>query len=272
MSLGVAFKGPEGVVLAADSRVTLNAQLSVPGMPTTLLPATFDNATKLFRVSGQDYVGAVTYGLGAIGDRQPRTAKSFVPEFEEELVAANTGRLGVEAFAAELSGFFMRQWAANMPATYAGPPMIFLIGGFDVTDPYGRVFQFAIPTNPTPVEVSPGEFGATWGGQREYADRIMQGFDDALLPTTQAFLGLSDQQRDALRQHLRNTHAIKIPYQFLSLQDCVDLAIFLIRTTITAQQWVVDVRGVGGAIDVALITRTRGFQFVQQKETTGERP
>ena len=28
MSLGIVFKGPEGIVFAADSRVTLNAQVS----------------------------------------------------------------------------------------------------------------------------------------------------------------------------------------------------------------------------------------------------
>jgi hypothetical protein len=78
MSLGIAFKGPEGIVLAADSRVSLTA--NAPGKPP--ITATFDNAIKLLQVKGQKYVGAVTYGLGAIGQQEPRTAHSFVPEFE----------------------------------------------------------------------------------------------------------------------------------------------------------------------------------------------
>lgn len=48
MSLGIAFKGPEGLVLAADSRVTLNASRTV-GAQTLIIPATFDYATKLLR-------------------------------------------------------------------------------------------------------------------------------------------------------------------------------------------------------------------------------
>ena len=36
------------------------------------------------------------------------------------------------------------------------------------------------------------------------------------------------------------------------------------------QKWLVDVRGVGGPIDVATVTRTKGFQPVQQKSVTGE--
>jgi len=49
MSLGIAFKGAEGIVLAADSRVTLLAQLQLGGN-NVMTPATFDNATKLLRL------------------------------------------------------------------------------------------------------------------------------------------------------------------------------------------------------------------------------
>ena len=72
MSLGVAFKGPEGIVLAADSRVTLTAEMERDD-GRMMLPSTFDNATKLLQITGQDYVGAITYGLGAIGQQEPRT-------------------------------------------------------------------------------------------------------------------------------------------------------------------------------------------------------
>lgn len=60
MSLGIAFKGPEGIVLAADSRVTLTGQAG----SNLLIQAHYDNATKLLKVRDHDNVGAVTYGLG----------------------------------------------------------------------------------------------------------------------------------------------------------------------------------------------------------------
>ena len=49
----------------------------------------------------------------------------------------------------------------------------------------------------------------------------------------------------------------------------VDLAIFMIRTTIEAQRLTVGLRGTGGPIDVAVITRG-GMRFVQKKEIKGE--
>lgn len=56
----------------------------------------------------------------------------------------------------------------------------------------------------------------------------------------------------------------------MPLQDCVNLAIFFIRTTIDAQNLSVGVRGVGGPIDVAVITASEGIQFIQRKQIVGE--
>jgi hypothetical protein len=84
-------------------------------------------------------------------------------------------------------------------------------------------------------------------------------------------LQLTDAQKQELDQFLGPIFNLPIPYQFLPLQDCVDLSIFLIRTTIELQKWMVGIRGVGGVIDVATITRTDGFQFVQRKAIKGDR-
>ena len=278
MSLGIIFKGPEGLVLAADSRVTLTAQLRPQGVPPgqpipppMLLPATFDNATKLLKVKGQEYIGAVTYGAGAIGQAEPRTAHSFLPEFEAQLRDENPGRMSVEEFAKKLSDFYMTQWRATMPSPYTGADMIFLIGGFNEGAVYGRVFELFLPSRPDPHEqlVGTGSFGAVWGGQREFVDRLLQGYDPGVLHLAKAELTLNSIAIQRLQDRLAQL-AIPIPYQFLPLQDCVDLSTFLIRTTITLQQWQIGVRGVGGAIDVATITQTDGFQPVQQKKIRGE--
>jgi hypothetical protein len=274
MSLGIAFKGSEGVVLAADSRVTLNAQLQLaPGVPPLMLPATFDNATKLLKVKGQEYVGAITYGVGAIGLNEPRTAHSFIPEFEAQLPAE---RLSVETFATRLSTFFLARWNdAHMPNPAApGQDMVFLIGGYDQDAPYGRVFEFFIPSNPAPREAIPqGQFGGRWGGQFQTVDRLISGIDPATVQVVRDFLhvaGPPPGQPDPLEIELKTKLSSRIPWQFLPLQDCVDLAIFLIRATITLQKWTVDIRGVGGAVDVATVTRSLGFKYIQQKEVIGE--
>jgi len=271
-------KGSEGIVLAADSRVTLFNQAPWRPAPNTppnasppvlIIPSTFDNATKVLKVEGQDHVGAVTYGLGAFMTANgPRTMHSFIPEFETELKRANIDRLSVVDFSARLSEFFMKQWNTliNRPPN-PGEEINFLVGGFNVNEAYGKGYLFVIPTSPKPVEQNPGagQFGISWGGQHDLAYRLLFGFDVGLPEFLKKNLNLADQQVAELNKQMGTEFAAGIPYQFLPLQDCVNLAVFLIESTISFQKFrSTVVRGVGGPVEVATVT-TRGFTFVSQK-------
>jgi hypothetical protein len=256
MSLGMVIKAPEGIVLSAESRVTLAA--TPPAGPP--IHVNFDNATKLFGFnSPHNYVGVVTYGLAAIG---LRTAHSFLPEFEATLPG---DRLTIAEFAKQLSNFYLAQWNVSPPPNYTGPQMTFLVAGYDNNQPYGRVYQFDIPNVPNPVEHQSGGFGLTWGGQREMVDRLLQGYDNNLPGLLTANLGLNPTQQTALNTTLQQLQ-LPIPLQALPLQDCVNLALFFLNTTILGQRLTVGIRGCGGEIDVAVVTRREGFKFLRRKE------
>jgi len=198
-----------------------------------------------------------------------RTAQSFLPEFEQSL--DKTTRLPIEVFTKKLSEFYMKQWQDNSPPDYHGSPMIFVVGGYNENEHFGRVFIIEIPFKPEPVEQNPGPntFGITWGGQKDIVDRLMSGCDYRLSKLIIDSLGLNPTQIELLNQVLQSVQ-LPIPINLLPLQDCVDLAIFFIRTTINAQNLIINLRGVGGPIDVATITRREGFKFVQRKEIIGE--
>jgi len=266
MSLGVVIKGPEGVVLAADSRVTLEAK---HGEAPPIL-VSFDNATKLLSFSEHRYVGAVTYGAALIGQR---TAHSYVPEFELALSKTRgKQRITVLELAKSMSKFFMDRWQEAMPKDYDGPHMSFIVGGYDPDAAYGAVFLFEIPRQPEPQPRNAGEneFGMTWGGQLEIVSRLIHGYDPALIPILRHSLKLNEKQVSELQEMLAANLEFRIPYRVLPLQDCVDLATFLVRTTMTAQGLAIAVRGVGGPIEVAMITRTDGIRWVQRKIIHGE--
>ncbi len=262
MSLGIAIKAPEGMVLGAESRVTLTASISEQQQ----ILVNYDNATKVFGFSGEHkYYGAVTYGQAAMG---LRTAHSFLPEFEASLPDE---RLKVQEFAKKFSEFYLYQWKATMPEKYDGPNMTFLISGFNEKEPYGRTFQVDIPGNPKPLEHHKklGDFGITWGGQKAVVDRLVQGFDSQLPGLIIGGLGLDKKQQEQLMTIFGQV-PMQIPLQALPLQDCIDLALFFIRTTISAQNLTIGIRGCGGFIDLAIITRRDGFEFIQKKELRGE--
>lgn len=54
-------------------------------------------------------------------------------------------------------------------------------------------------------------------------------------------------------------------YQVFSLQDAIEYARFLIRTTADHQNFSQQMANVGGDIDVALVTPFSGFQWIEQK-------
>lgn len=116
---------------------------------------------------------------------------------------------------------------------------------------------------------APGAFGITWGGQREIVDRLINGFDHRLLRILQTDLKLTSEQMKKLAPKLKQLE-MPLPLPAMALQDCVDLAIFFIRTTISAQKLTVGIRGCGGPIDVAIITRRKGLRFIQEKKIVGE--
>ena len=263
MSLGVVVKGPEGVVLAADTRVTVTGRRR--NGPE--IPVNFDNATKLLTFDEpHNWVAAVTYGIAVIGTR---TAHSFMPEFGLEL---GNDRLSTSEYACRLSEFFRCQWEdAGMPSQGSeSGGMTFVVAGYDVEKPYGSVHLFSIPNSPDPQPRNPNDFGMTWGGQLQIVSRIIHGFDPNLLGLLRQRFNLSDSQTREFANALRLNLEYTIPYSVLPLQDCVDLATFLIRTTMTAQSLAVGLRGVGGAIDVATITRRDGLKWVQKKRIRGE--
>ena len=264
MSLGVAIKGPEGLVLAADSRVTLSVQH--PNIPP--LQINFDNATKLLSFTEPpNFAGAVTYGTAVI---ELRTARSFIPELEEKVLETKQERLTVEEYAGIISTFFQEQWHKVMPEDHSGPPMTFIVAGYGPDDAYGRVYLVNIPFDPDPVEQNPGEtnFGMTWGGQLSLVSRLIHGYDPALPAILQKNLEIGDEEMNDLLQEIRQSLEFQIPYQVLPLQDCVDLATLLMRTTMDAQKLAVTVRGVGGLMELAVITRTHGLDYIQRKSIT----
>lgn len=276
MSLVVAINVPEGVVLAADSRVTTPKITDVPQQaPAQSIKVvewiTFDNATKLLSFDNHNYVGAVTFGVAEIGDR---TANSFATEFLASIGSVKedgTGRLTIKAFAKKLSDFYKKQWnkANNTQRAGVGNNMIFLVSGFNKKSPYAEVYEISIPDAPTPVLKTQNDFQILWGGQREIVDRIFNAIDANFQASIETALNLTPEQKQLVVTE-QMKYGMPIVARMLALQDAVKLALTIIRTTIDLQSLSNSPRTVGGHIDIAVITKEEGLRFVQKKHINGE--
>src|SRR5207245_10509217 len=129
-----------------------------------------------------------------------------------------------------------------------GKGMHFVVGGYDENKAYGSMFDLNIPKKATPEELAQNDFGIHLGGQGEPTIRLMQGYDPRVLAIAQQVCNLTPQQMNAFQAALVPL-MLSVPYGILPLQDCIDMAVFLIHTTVSAKKLSVGIRGVGGVID-----------------------
>lgn len=148
-----------------------------------------------------------------------------------------------------------------------------LIGGFN-PDGTHDVYHCIIPGEDSKrrdSRVSGKEFGASWIGQTDVTTRIVLGWDrriEALPFVRDAITNLGLSEVDTQLRKLE----YQISWGTMTLQDAIDFCQLIIRTTEAIQQFSDgimmdpgDIPGVGGDIDLAVITRDKGFVWVKKK-------
>jgi hypothetical protein len=233
MSLAVTVYVPAGIVIAADSRTTLTRreERDVEGKRVSVeQPLVLsDNANKVITLHKVP-VGMATYGAAVI---QNRMVDSHVAAFEEAALAAQDD---AESVAGKLVEYFREQ--------FAGVSVGFYVAGYrseaDRAVPY--VFHCNTTREPYVKRINQDDsgksvFGVARGGDTLIANRLIA---KDYLPIFSA----------------------------MPLQDAVDYAIHLIRTTIDELRFEPRFPSVGGAIDVLVITPSE-LRFVQRKELHG---
>ena len=241
MSLVVTVYVREGIVMAADSRLTLNAQ-KTQGTESivNLAVGQSDSNRKLFLTP--DGVGIATFGEAAI-DGVPIAGyvESFIDsDLRDEATT-------VEDVAMRLSTHF----GSFTPA----PNTQFHVAGYSQLD--GEIFQEAWKVNIAKNEIKrlnpTQEMGASWGGEGDILARLIQ-------PVAQI-----DKDSDSVHPF----PVYPIPYGFFTLQDAVDFAVFAIRSTIDAIRFQPRAKTVGGPIDV-LVIKPAGAEWVQRKKLSAD--
>lgn len=118
------------------------------------------------------------------------------------------------------------------------------------------------------------EYGANWIGQTDVVSRIVLGFDGRIgnLPMV---AGTAEKMgQDEVKKQLQSLEYV-IQWGTMTLQDGIDFSVLAIETTSAIQRFsdgVIgdpgDIPGVGGPVDVAIITPDKGFVWVSKKSLT----
>lgn len=149
----------------------------------------------------------------------------------------------------------------------------FLVAGFNNDDTH-QVFKVSVPGGVEMLRNSTQkgkEYGASWIGQTDVLTRIVLGFDPRMgnLPLLQEATQKFTEQ--GVKQQL-GALEYNIQWGTMTLQDGIDFSVLSIETTNAIQRFSDgilldpgDMPGVGGPVDVAVITPEKGFIWVAKK-------
>jgi hypothetical protein len=255
MSLAVTVICPEGVVVATDSRVTLSYYLDPKADEKIIVQSNFDNATKLLTLKKpHNFVAISTVGAGTIGDR---TIHGFGAEFQETL---GDKRLKIKTYAEKLEKFYQTQWdSVEHEESDSG------IEG----ELYGELYLVNVPkpkggSKPT-LQIAQGSFNVAWNGDVSLVTRLVNGMDPVLVYRIDN-AGFDKEVVDKISSIVTSLPGSVYPISTYALQDSINLARFLINSTVQGQNLLQTQRTVGGNIDICIIKSEDGCSYISKKE------
>jgi hypothetical protein len=255
----VSVKINDGVVMAADSAGTMGSG------------QVYLHANKITNLCKGLPVGAMSTGSGGIGNESIETLlKDLRWRFDGRDTAYPEWRLDPANYtmgevATRLRAFLFEEKAAPCPE----PTNLQLrICGYSAGRPLAEVWEVSMTGQDCPPPrriMEETSFGIMWDGQYEALNRLVLGlgFDigDALVKH-----GVQPQEANRLQQELVRDLYATLSVPAMPIQDAIDLARFLVETTIGFVRFAVFLpKSVGGAVEVAAITKHEGFRWVQRK-------
>ncbi len=241
MSLVIAVYVKEGIVLASDSRLSLDTtEIKGPNTTVNLSVGLSDASYKTFVT--RSGVGITTYGAADINGVP---LAGFIEALLLDKLAV--GSESPEQVADSVLNFF-----TALPAV---PEAYFFVGGYLKTtgsSPEQQVWKLDLPACKKKRVNKADKQGATWGGETDVLSRLLRpvGEQDA----QGKFNALPD---------------VNIPWSFFTLQDAIDFVLHAIRTTTAMMRFQNRPKTVGGPVDV-LVVKPDGAFWIQRKRLHGE--
>lgn len=228
--------------MAADSRLTLNTQQPKGDkVVVNVAVGQSDSNYKLFLAPNE--IGIATYGAA---DIKGVPIAGYIDSFISSRL--NDQPTTVEEAANRLLYYFSE--FSPVPETQCH------VAGYSRADKQQdqQVWHINIPKKRVSRLNYAGQQGASWGGEADILGRLVQSVAQI-------------DEHDMIQQKFPS---YQIPWQFFTLQDAIDFAIFAVRSTSDAIRFQTRAKTVGGPIDV-LIIKPEGASWVQRKKLHGER-
>lgn len=264
MTIVVVVKVNEGVVLAADS-VTTQAPERV-----------YQGGEKVFQLSAGIPIGGVTWGHGAIGTRHIST---LMKDLRERFLGGETQwRLDPQKTTMDQAAGLVRKFVFeetyqkdNETATKK-PYLGLLVAGYSPGQARAEVWRIEVHEgncSPPALALDKNRSDYIWHGQPEVLNRLLLGYDTRLAELLRArgvdkVKEIMEEERVKLEPPLYT--------DMMPIWDAVCMAEYLVQTVIGYYRFSSGLPVVGGAIDIATITKHEGFRWVRSKRRFDLRP
>ncbi len=244
MSFIVTLYVPEGIVMAADSRLTMNIQKKLSNDTSRVESfIASDNNQKLYLIDQR-------FGLSFCGEAAINNIPlaGFINTFIEEKISPDTDIMEIP----EALITYFNEIAVK-------PKITFHLTGYRVEDGISVPYAFIGHINKgyySRINVKNDQIshGCSWGGESDIFARLV--------------LPVKVKNQRGEWNELRHQD---IPYNFFTLQDAIDFAIYAIHTTIQTIRFQIRPKTVGGPIDVLILKPGENPRWIQKKNYYGEK-
>jgi hypothetical protein len=270
MTIAISLKVNDGVVLAADSASTVVMQ-NPDGTAGVL--NVYNNANKVFNIVKGLPIGAVTWGIGSIGNASIST---LMKDFRELLMSSGSGdrsinpkKYTVREVAHQLHQFiFEDRYLRTFDDWPAKPQLGFIVAGYSAEGQMAEEYRMEAvngeSAGPYPVRKDE-EAGVAWSGQGEAIQRLLLGYGANLRSVLRDNLGVPEGQIEPALQVIQQALNLPVVFTAMPLQDAIDLAEFLVDLTMKVSRFSPGQPTVGGPIEIAAISKHEQFKWIARK-------
>ena len=268
MSISVVVKVNDGVVLATDSASSLmisddQGHLNVANV--------YNNADKVFNLAKGYPIAMCSWGNGGIGGSSiSKLTKDLRCRLCDE--SDSDWFLGNEYSIGKVAGlvrkfFYEDHYIPFYKDAKGKPDILFFIAGYSSEAAYPEVWEVKIGKGESPdpkMLRDENAVGINWGGELEAINRLVKGLGVKMREAL-AELKVPDEQIDPAIQHFERKLERPLVVEAMPIQDAIDLAHFLVATTIEFVRFNPGAPTVGGPIDIAAITKHEKFKWIKRK-------
>jgi hypothetical protein len=260
MTVIVSVKINDGVVMAADSAGSMESG------------QIYAHANKIANLCGGLPIGAMSTGSGGIGNESVETLfKDLRRRFSGLDPMHADWKLDPHAYTIGQAAQRLRSFLFEEKAQARPDPTNLQVRlcGYSAGRALAEVWEVNMAAGicPPPRQImDESSFGVLWDGQYEALNRLIMGVGVDIGEALERH-GVPAERVADLQARLTTDLYATLAVPAMPIQDAIDLARFLVETTIGFIRFAVFLpKSVGGAVQIAAITKQEGFRWVQRNE------